>query len=157
MGCFPPLSRMFRCSLQPSSTASHISASCKGTDPLQALVSSHSSIISDRCGVISSISRVCAAPSPSWQCIYTFMLCIWTSGNDTWGWTSNADAFPLEGLEEEVQRLKKPQHHAMQTGGDCCSHQDFATSQHLFKKWKLDGKALWEVIEKVCTNKVHFL
>lgn len=65
--------------------------------------------------------------------------------------------FPPAGLGEEAQRLKQAQDHARHGGGDC-SHQTFATSWHCFPKvGTFDGKALWEVIEKVCANKVQTL
>lgn len=54
--------------------------------------------------------------------------------------------FPLAGLGGEEQRLKQAQGHGK---GDF-SHQTVAISWHCFPEVETsDGKALWEVIEKV--------
>lgn len=86
------------------------------------------------------------------------MLRIRMSKNDTVGGRHQTPMpVPQAGLGEEAQRLKQAQDHATHSGGDC-SHQTFATSRHRFPKVEtFDGKALWEVIEKVCVNEVQTL
>lgn len=57
--------------------------------------------------------------------------------------------FLLAGIGEEQQRLKQAQDHSAHDKGDF-SHQTVAISWHRFSEVETsDGKALWEVIEKV--------